>query len=394
MRFGKYSFIILIFMLNSCHKETEEIIAQATVPSVALAPTEATPESTHDAATIQAILWVSTIQDKNGLFESSEYSNSVSLYDNALAILLFTAQNDFEKAERTLDYFNAKVTTELEHEKGGFYQFRNKQGENARRTWLGDNAWLLIAINNYHHHAKNQKYKVMAAALTKWIISLQDSDGGLWGGYDTDGSRIHKITEGIITAFNAVEGYDTFHKNILEYLNINRWDATDNVLIAWPENPTYNYALDLHTLGYGILEDYNTTVLENAARYTTTQTATISLNTITGYCFDEDKDVIWLEGTAQMAVAFSTAKKTTESQMLLAEIEKSFISSNLNGNAKGIPYTTNHGTSYGAGILWDNADLTPALSATIWYIFAKQDFNPFTIQKSKNVPHEERFWLK
>ncbi|WP_025616003.1 hypothetical protein [Cellulophaga baltica] len=381
-------------MLNSCHKETEEIIAQATVPSVALAATEATPESTHDAATIQAILWVSTMQDKNGLFESSEYSNSVSLYDNALAILLFTAQNDFEKAERTLDYFDARVTTELEHEKGGFYQFRNKQGENARRTWLGDNAWLLIAINNYHHYANNQKYKVMAAALTKWIISLQDSDGGLWGGYDTDGSRIHKITEGIITAFNAVEGYDTFHKNILEYLNINRWDATDNVLIAWPENPTYNYALDLHTLGYGILEDYNTTVLENAARYRTTQTATISLNTITGYCFDEDKDVIWLEGTAQMAVAFSTAKKTTESQMLLAEIEKSFISSNLNGNAKGIPYTTNHGTSYGAGILWDNADLTPALSATIWYIFAKQDFNPFTIQKSKNVPQEERFWLK
>ncbi|QXP56187.1 hypothetical protein H0I25_19405 [Cellulophaga sp. HaHa_2_95] len=381
-------------MLNSCNKETENIIAEVTVPTIALAPTEATPESTNDTATHQAILWVSTMQEDNGLFQSSEYSNSVSLYDNALAILLFTAQNDFEKAERTLDYFDARVTKELEHEKGGFYQFRNKQGENARRTWLGDNAWLLIAINNYHHYAKNQKYEVMAAALTKWIISLQDSDGGLWGGYDTDGSRIHKITEGIITAFNAVKGYNTFHKNILEYLNINRWDASDNVLIAWPENPTYNYALDLHTLGYGILEDYNTNVLENAARYTTTQTATISLNTITGYCFDEDKDVIWLEGTAQMAVAFSTAKKTTESQMLLAEIEKSFISSNLNGNAKGIPYTTNHGTSYGAGILWDNADLTPALSATIWYIFAKQDFNPFTIQKSKNVPQEERFWLK
>ncbi|QXP51483.1 hypothetical protein [Cellulophaga sp. HaHa_2_1] len=381
-------------MLNSCNKETENIIAEVTVPTIALAPTEATPESTNDAATDQATLWVSTMQEDNGLFQSSEYSNSVSLYDNALAILLFTAQNDFEKAERTLDYFDARVTTELEHEKGGFYQFRNKQGENASRTWLGDNAWLLIAINNYHHYAKNQKYKVMAAALTKWIISLQDSDGGLWGGYDTDGSRIHKITEGIITAFNAVEGYDRFHKNILEYLNTNRWDASDNVLIAWPENPTYNYALDLHTLGYGILEDYNTNVLENAARYTTTQMATISLNTITGYCFDEDKDVIWLEGTAQMAVAFSTAKKTTESQMLLAEIEKSFISSNLNGNAKGIPYTTNHGTSYGAGILWDNADLTPALSATIWYIFAKQDFNPFTIQKSKNVPQEERFWLK
>ncbi|SDE45911.1 hypothetical protein [Cellulophaga baltica] len=381
-------------MFNSCNKETEEIIAQATVPTIVLVPTEATPESTNDAATHQAILWVSTMQEDNGLFESSEYSNSVSLYDNALAILLFTAQNDFEKAERTLDYFDARVTTELEHEKGGFYQFRNKQGENARRTWLGDNAWLLIAINNYHHYANNQKYKVMAAALTKWIISLQDSDGGLWGGYDTDGSRIHKITEGVITAFNAVKGYDTFHKNILEYLNTNRWDTTDNVLVAWPENPTYNYALDLHTLGYGILEDYNTNVLENAARYRTTQTATISLNTITGYCFDEDKDVIWLEGTAQMAVAFSTAKKTTESQMLLAEIEKSFISSNLNGNAKGIPYTTNHGTSYGAGVLWDNADLTPALSATIWYVFAKLDFSPFTIQKSKNVPQEERFWLK
>jgi hypothetical protein len=387
------SFLILILTLHSCTIASEEVALPDIEPTVTLTPSIDTPEPIIDVSVLQSINWINSMQAANGLFESSEYSNFVSLYDNALVILMYTANNDFEKAEKTLDYFNSRVASELNTGTGGFYQFRNTEGGNAHRTWLGDNAWLLIAINNYHHYAKNQKYKVMAAALTEWIISLQDTDGGLWGGYNEDGTQIHKITEGIITAYNAIEGYGAFHKNVLEYLKESRWDNTKNILIAWPENPTYNYALDLHTLGYGILETYDAAVLIQAERYLNTQMATIALKSVTGYCFDDDKDVVWLEGSAQMAVAFSSAKNFTKRDALITEIEKTFINSNLETNAKGIPYTTNHGSTYGAAILWDHADLTPALSSTVWYLFAKQNFNPFAIQKTKNVPQEERFWL-
>tara|TARA_R110002050_G_scaffold196426_2_gene331384 strand:- start:90712 stop:92112 length:1401 start_codon:yes stop_codon:yes gene_type:complete len=337
--------------------------------------------------------WITSMQLANGLLESTESSNFVSLYDNSLSILFFTAAGEFEKAEKTLDYFNSKVEAELLSGTGGFFQFRNKEGENGNRTWLGDNAWLVIAINNYHHHAQNQKYQTMAQNITTWIRSLQDVDGGLWGGYNANGTQIHKVMEGIITAFNAVEGYDDFHKNILTYLKNNRWVASENLLVAWPENPAYNHALDLHPLGFGILENYHVGVLENTDRYLNTQIATVTEKQITGYCFDEDKDVVWLEVTAQMALAYKNAGNTEKAGNLITEIEKIVVMSSLHLDTMGIPYTTNQATSFGAGLLWENADLTPAISSTAWYLFAKMNFNPFTVGKIKNVPIIDRFWV-
>ena len=79
--------------------------------------------------------------------------------------------------------------------------------------------------------------------MENWIISLQDSDGGLWGGTTTDGSQIGKVTEGMIDAFNAVSGYTSFHVNLLNYLENNRWNDSEQLLISWPNN-TYEYALD------------------------------------------------------------------------------------------------------------------------------------------------------
>ena len=396
------SFLILSILTYSCETDTIETFAEINHPNSILDPeteqnsnsSSETDTDTNNDISLGAQNWIGAMQLENGLLESTERSNFVSLYDNALSILFFTSEGEFTKAEKTLDYFNAKMETELLNGSGGYYQFRNKEGENGNRTWLGDNAWLLIAINNYHFYAKNNKYQAMANHLSTWIRSLQDIDGGLWGGKNADGTPIHKVTEGILTAFNAVEGYDDFHKNILRYLKNERWEATENVLVAWPENPTYTYALDLHSLAYGILEAYDEDILDNTSRYLNTQIATVTTQEITGYCFDEDKDVVWLEGTAQMAMAYKSAGSTTQAQELITQIEKTFINSSLHGNSNGVPYASNYATSFGAGMLWDHADVTPAISSTVWYLFAKQNFNPFTIGKNKNMPVSDRFWVQ
>ena len=396
------SFLILSILTYSCETDTIETFAEINHPNSILDPeteqnsnsSSETDTDTNNDISLGAQNWIGAMQLENGLLESTERSNFVSLYDNALSILFFTSEGEFTKAEKTLDYFNAKMETELLNGSGGYYQFRNKEGENGNRTWLGDNAWLLIAINNYHFYAKNNKYQAMANHLSTWIRSLQDIDGGLWGGKNADGTPIHKVTEGILTAFNAVEGYDDFHKNILRYLKNERWEATENVLVAWPENPTYTYALDLHSLAYGILEAYDEDILDNTSRYLNTQIATVTTQEITGYCFDEDKDVVWLEGTAQMAMAYKSAGSTTQAQELITQIEKTFINSSLHVNSNGVPYASNYATSFGAGMLWDHADVTPAISSTVWYLFAKQNFNPFTIGKNKNMPVSDRFWVQ
>ena len=230
--------------------------------------------------------------------------------------------------------------------------------------------------------------------MEAWIRSLQDTDGGLWGGQQADGRRIHKVTEGIITAFNAVPGYDAFHKNILSYLKQNRWNKGDHLLVSWPTNKAYYYAMDLHSLGYGIFENFPKQALKDADRYVTTQANTVTGEHLTGYGFDEDKDVIWFEGTAQMALAYQSAGLYTESDAILKNLDKAVIQSATDTQASGIPYASNLGSSYGKGSLWEHADTTPAISSTAWYLFAKMQFNPLAMGKAKNIPLADQFWAK
>lgn len=388
---------ILIATLISCSSESLEIIEESQVEETENETfTVVNPEKEEVPNEIwtETSNWLEKMQLPNGLLESTENGDFVSLYDNALSAIAFTALKKYDKAEAIFDYFDGQIDNELLIGSGGFYATRNKQGDHDDRIWMGDNAWLLIALNNYHEATGTNKYDRLSNELETWIRSLQDEDGGLFGGQNEDGTTIHKVTEGIVTAFNAVKGYDDFHKNILIYLKNERWDTNDKLLVAWPENPTYKYALDLHTLGYNIFENFPTTVLSQADRYKNTQTSTLTGEDIVGYCFDEDQDVIWLEGTAQMAVAYQNAGLDSEANMLLEQLEKTFIKSTTLVNAKGLPYTANYGTTFGAEELWDHTDITSTISSSVWYLFAKLKFNPLTVGKIKNVPNQDKFWIQ
>ncbi len=336
--------------------------------------------------------WFKNLQLPNGLLESSENSNIISLYDNALAALVFISYGDFERAEKIFDFFKARIDTELLPENGGFSQFRNRNGNPNNHRWMGDNAWLLIALNNYVSVTGSTEYHRLSEEIENWLRSLQDSDGGLWGGFNSDNTQIHKITEGNIDAFNAVLNYDTFHVKLLNYLKNERWDTVEQLLISWPGTQQYLFALDLHPWGYCIFEDFPVAVLAKASRYITTKTSTVLNKQITGYCFDIDKDVVWLEGTGEMIVAFQHAGQNTEAEYYTAELEKMILESAMFSNSAGLPYTTNFGTHYGDSELWKGADINPAISSGAWYLFAKNKFNPFSTGRTKNIPEADKFW--
>ncbi|NND15654.1 MAG: hypothetical protein HKN89_04970 [Eudoraea sp.] len=341
----------------------------------------------------QPFLWIKNRQLSNGLVESVEGSDFVSLYDNALSAIVFTLHDDRESAEKILDYFNHRLDTEFIEFGGGFYQFRRADGSQTRRKWIGDNAWLLIAINYYSERFSSTKYDTMALAIENWLRAQQDKDGGLWGGMQANGKRIHKITEGIITAYNAVPGYDDFHRGILTYLEKNRFDKKESLFLAWPENPKYQYAMDLHSLGSLIYPSLSEKLLTKVDRYGTRQLSSVNGIQVQGYCFDEDKDVIWLEGTAQMALAFLQSGMKEEGQHLLKEIKKTMIVSNTNNSAAGVPYSVNQGTTYGSSQLWEHADQAAAISSSAWYVFALKNFNPLNLDGDKNIPAADKFWL-
>lgn len=342
----------------------------------------------------QIFTWFNNQQLFNGLLQSSEIGTMISLYDNALAAMVFMLRGDFSRAERIFNFFDSQIDAELTNGVGGFSQFRDANGVPTNHRWMGDNAWLLIALNNYKALTGANTYDRLASEITDWLLELQDDDGGVFAGYGADNQLLnYKVTEGNIDAFNAVVGYDTFHSNLLNYLELNRWEASTKSLIAWPENPTYLYALDIHPWSYCIFENFPSQTLITAERFITTQT-TANGEQVTGYCFDEDKDTVWTEGTGQMALALGLAGMEQQKEFYLSELEKVIIESENMLNAKGIPYATNPGTVYGADLLWSGADTHISISGGAWYLFAKFNFNPFGVQLTKNIPYSEKFWLQ
>ena len=338
--------------------------------------------------------WFKQQQLPNGLLESSENGNFVSLYDNALAALVFLLRGDLSRAERIFDFFQGRLYSELLSGNGGFSQFRDRNGIPTGHRWMGDNAWLLIALNNYKSLTNSKKYDALAAGLRDWLLGLQDADGGLFAGYGADGNLLaYKVTEGNIDAFNAVEGYSDFHRDLLGFLERARWDDADKNLLAWPENPPYKHALDCHSWSFCIFEDYPLSTLSAADRFLNTQTATATNQTLTGYDFDEDREVVWPEGTGQMALAYALAGQQAQAESILRELEKALVGSPAWFQASGFPYAANMGSAYGDGPLWSGADTNIALSGGAWYIFALHAFNPFAVERVKDMPRADMFWL-
>jgi hypothetical protein len=287
--------------------------------------------------------WLCAIQMENGLVPSFEFrrgnenedGTEVSTYDNALAVIEFSRRGDLERAERILDFFISRIHVEFDAGSGGFSQFRFATSGEPRDSsrWMGDVAWLLIALKHYHGHSSENKYRGLEERMISWLRGLQDSDGGLFAGSDGDGNlRTEKVVEGNIDAFNAVPGFDDFHRRLLKYLSEKRWDRETDMFIAW-------------------------------------------------------------EGTGEMALAYAIAGREDSWEYYLSEMERMFIPSNNFSGLYALPYTTDDtGTHYGYWTLRPEVDKSPWVASTVWYLFAAARFNPFSPGLNKSIPPSHHPW--
>ena len=293
--------------------------------------------------------WFKSVQLPNGLVPSSEgtdNSYSVSLYDQALSVMAFLAMEDPGRAEKILDFFNGRVDSELKAGKGGYWQFRPNSGVPAKvgSKWLGDNVYFLAAIYNYQHQTGDtSRYAAMRDALQNWILGLQDSDGGLFSGYQADDSlNTLKVTEGNIDAFGAIPGYTAFHAKILAFFKNQRWDSTDHMLISWVGSPSWKYACDNVSWAYCAIETFPESTLQFAeGHFVTTKTTTKNKATLTGFCFDADLDTIHLEACMSMTAAYGLAGNAAKASHYLAEAEKTMLPGLTDSSTRGLPYATN-----------------------------------------------------
>ena len=337
-----------------------------------------------------AVALLLDLQNVFGLLPTVPYGTLVSTYDQALAAIALTLAGETQSAERIFDFFDSKRTSELENGPGGFFQFRSVDGTPAGRRWMGDNAWLLIALKNYEEATGTDKYSTLIASLENWLIGLNDPENnGLWGGFEANGDTIHKITEGNIDAFAALDGYTNIHRSILNHLESEKWDDIDGNFVAWPTNPQYKFALDCNTWGYCAFPNFDDAARSAISKYALTVASTGTAEQVSGYCFDEDKDALWFEGTGQVAVMHWVAGDRQSASAVLGNLNKGWIAG---PSGEGLPYTANQGTSYGADPLWTVADTEPCVSSTAWYLMASFRHNPLFQGRRKNIPSIDQYW--
>ncbi len=321
----------------------------------------------------QVYSWFELVRLDNGLHTSSVSSTVVSLYDNALAALVYTMMGDYEYAEDIFDFFNARIDSELKDQYGGFAQIRNLEGNidgPIGNRWLGDNAWLLIAINYYHDRTNSNTYDLLATEIETWIVSLQNEDGGLNSGYDPTGFMQYPVTEAMIDSHNAVRGDTQFHTDLLNYLSTTRLDTQYGIYMAWPGHPTYQYSLDTIGWAYLGMNGLSDDILSVADAL-----FLMEENGIYGYCADIDKDTIFTELTLTMAAAYNKSGNYIKANELVNYMDTLFMQ--VETDIKALPYTTSRATGYADFPLWETVDTEAHVSGTAWYIFTKMRLNPF-----------------
>ncbi len=291
------------------------------------------------------------------------YNNSYT-YDNALAIIAFTAKGDYARAKTILNAYQNKIGLPLYGGYYDLYDYKTKAG--SGNISAGPNAWLLDAINFYYYKTKDAQFSSMAQVLADYLTGLQDVDGGLFG----DEYVSWKSTEHNLAAYAALYNYgmlsgqDMYVQRsglIKDFLIANCWNGER--FLRGKNDPAE--ITDVQTLG---ILSLGTTYASAVywAEYHTKCTKPLSKLSVTGFDFNNDLDTVWLEGTLQAAVAFNKNYDNYRAGIYFNNVDKTQTPSGS------FLCATNNGTTGTDWILLPIESVAP----TCWYIFYCANVNP------------------
>jgi|GEM_PF-4963315 len=339
--------------------------------------------------------WLSQQQDSTTGLLPSQQDNFASMYNNALAAMVFTLKRgDYTKAKRILDYFNSRAgeffddnacvdfSCSQTHLCGasapcGFFQYRDSRTgipfSNVNR-WMGDNAWLLMAIHHYQVKTGDTSYASMAAAIVKLLKSLQQPDGYIATGWENGDSTFNSAghAEGNLDAYKAL----SLSGETLAAQQVKHW--LDFTNLNWEKGP-----LDLHSwriLSLGKEYGFSLPATERIDD-STPYKSTISHNSsvVTGFLPFSDyvsqcqMNNIWAEGTGQIAVAFYKAGYKLQGDFYVSELNKLLFKPAAFPGTQAISFL-----ALPDSICHPWVDTSKGhVAAVTWYIFARERFDPF-----------------
>ena len=379
--------------------------------------------------------------------------NAAFTYDNALALLCFILRDTPEDRKRAKILADAFVRVQ-ENEKG----FKDGRLRNAyrsgdiidkhtakqllpswwdsdRQKWFedmyqisthtGNLAWVMIALLEYYDKYGGDRYLESAQRLGDWIVANTFEDDSIDGysgggeGWNTDETNNYhqlswKSTEHNIDAYVAFMRLYGATMDIIwkeRALHAKRfvqkmWNEQKNHFMVGTQadGATINtdvLPLDVNTWGLLALGEQERFGIGIDWALSSCKSNHVCPNqpSFEGFDFNDDKDGVWFEGTAQMALALKMIEREKEAKKYLSELEKAQVESK-NNNCKGIVAACHDPITTGIWLSTVDENGNPDkvewfyynrlhVGATAWYIFAKEEYNPFWgIKINKEVLYE------
>jgi len=352
--------------------------------------------------------WLEQQQDPvTGLLSGQQDTFSRN-YVNALAVMAFSLRGDYPRAKKILDYYWGRASEYYDGQCSafgpgcvppacgptvpcGFFQDRDSESGEPYETgdrWMGDNAWLLMAIHHYQAQSDDTTYAPMGRAIAGLLRSLQQPAGHIATGW-TQGDSKFKASghaEGNLDAYKALAlaGEAIAAGMVKAWLDTCNPEKDECRSINWK-----NSSFDLHIwrvlslgreYGHSLLDIERTD--DRCIRYV--NTIQLCNQAVTGFVeapvclFSENcgmEDNIWAEGTGGAAVAFYKAGYKLRGDSTARELDKLLIEPEDYPGTLAMPYLARPAPNC-PGLEWADPE-KGQVAATAWYIFARARYDPF-----------------
>ncbi|HEV7239912.1 MAG TPA: hypothetical protein VGQ36_11795 [Thermoanaerobaculia bacterium] len=263
----------------------------------------------------------------------------------------------------------------------------------------GNNAWALLALTALYKETQEPAYLEVACRIGNFLHAFRNDSGtyrGFTGGIDGPessspsmrpwASSEHNLD--LFAAFTAlfeITG-DVRWRDDAEHARSfvdAMWDESRDCYLAGTTSPGARNAsagqLPLDVQAWSVLSLGLANARPGALQCADTHHR-VSRDGFEGFDFNEDRDGVWFEGTAQMVVAYAAAGRVRDAEKYRAELRRAQQSDDV-GDGRGIPAASREGLSTGFN--------TPRnepfkyfrrlhVGATAWNVFAQLGFNPYS----------------
>lgn len=333
-------------------------------------------------------------------------------YDNAVAALAFIASGDQQRAKQIVDaliyaqnhdrfYKDGRIRNSYRAGKlaspdnrvplPGWYdakQGRWVEDEFQVSTHTGNVAWAMLALLGYYETYGGAPYLAAAEKMGEWVEeNCRDSRGvggyiGGFSGWETKPKLLrYKATEhnldlyAVFWRLYSITGNQAWKERAMaaKTFVLSMWDEGEGKF--WTGTTPDGVTVNRDTIPLDIQAWAPLVLREEGKPYWRSLSYSEKQHRVGGgFDFNEDRDRIWYEGTAQMAVAYQYTGQLDKSKTLISTLKAAQDASG------GIPAVNRDGLTTGfslpTGEPWFYFRRLH-VGATAWMVLAERGINPF-----------------